>query len=179
MLRSTSWLLSAALLLGLAGCVSIPAPLKGEHADLIPRDVSEAHFGETVRWGGMIIDTQAQADRTCIEILALALNRDLRPSRSDQSLGRFIACREGFQEPAILSAGREVTVIGSLAAFETGQIGEFPYRYPVLNTDVVYLWPPRPEVIEYQRRYGPFYDPWLYPVPRGRWTVSGSVIIRR
>ena len=183
MTRCASYLVGALLLLGLAGCASIPAPLKGDFADngaeLIPRQITDGDIGQTVRWGGMIIDTHARSDRTCIEVMALALNRDLRPSRTDQSLGRFMACRPGFQDPAILSAGREVTVVGTLTAFEDGHIGEFAYRYPMLDADVVYLWPPRPEVIEYYRRHGPFYDPWYYPIPRGRWSLSGSVIIRR
>ena len=165
--------------LGLSACVSIPAPLQGDVAPLLPNQVSTSDLGQTVRWGGMVINTTPRANETCIEVLAQPLNVELRPTRGDQALGRFVACRPGFLDPAVVSAGREVTVLGRLTRFEDGQIGEQAYRYPVIDSEVVYLWPVRPEVIEFQRRHGPFYDPWHYPVPRGRVSVSGAVIIRR
>lgn len=174
---------ATASLLLVAGCASIPAPLAGEFPDFQPDQATERSVGARVRWGGHIVATRPEADRTCIEILARDLDRDLRPIGGDHQYGRFLACRDGFQDPAIFTDRRAVTVVGRLTDFEQGQIGDFPYRFPLLEAETLYLWPTRTDVVHYAYPMGIYHDPWWpyhpfyrYP-PRSR--VSGQVIIIR
>ena len=75
---------------------------------------------------------------------------------ADDTNGRFIACRTGFYDPALFTADREVTFTGRIAATEQVQIGEYDYRLPRVDADVVYLWPERADVQVI--RYEPY--PW-------------------
>jgi len=176
-------LVLAATLLLLAGCASIPAPLAGDFAEFQPNQATDRSVGAQVRWGGSIVETRPGRDETCVEILARELDRELRPVGGDNNFGRFLACRSGFQDPAIFTPGRDITVVGRVEGFVDGEIGEFVYRYPRLSAEVMYLWAMRPDVVFVSG--GPFYDPWWpyrdpwwhHRHPRTR--VSGSVIIVR
>lgn len=172
----------------LAGCVSIPKPLEGDYPDFYPDQVNERSVGARVRWGGEIIETEPDSEGTCIEILARKLDRTYRPETGDRSQGRFLACRDDFQDPAIFRSGREVTVIGQIEELMPGHIGEFAYRYPVVNAETLYLWPIRPDVVHVRHHpgywgwYDPWYDPWwgYRPHPyRSGTRVRGSVHISR
>jgi outer membrane lipoprotein len=174
-------LLAAAIALLTSACVSIPAPLAGDYAEFQPDQATERSIGARVRWGGQIVNTRPEADRTCIEVLARELDRSLRPVAGDHHHGRFLACREGFQDPAVLAQGRDITVIGTIEGFSDGQIGEFLYRYPQLDSHTLYLWPIQPDMIMLHDPWWPYHDPW-WPhrppyrrVPRSR--VSGHIII--
>lgn len=159
-----------------AGCASIPAPLAGEFAEFQPNQATDRSIGAQVRWGGSIVETQPGRGETCVEILARDLDRELRPVSGDNHFGRFLACRSGFQDPAIFTPGRDITVVGRIDSFVDGEIGEFVYRYPRLSAEVMYLWSARPDMIWVSG--GPFYDPWWHHRhPRSRF--SGSVIIVR
>lgn len=181
--RSCLFAIVPGLILVLGGCATMPQPLAGDFADFQPDQASERSVGANVRWGGQIVDTRPGKDETCFEILARDLNRDLRPLSGDHHYGRFLACRAGFQDPAVFTEGREITVTGVIDGFSDGQIGEFTYRYPRLDAHTLYLWPVRPDVVNYYQPY-PVYDLWWpyyrYPYtrhPRSR--ISGTVIITR
>ena len=134
--------LIAALLL--VGCATVPEPLKGDYPDV---RVSEARDGrgieQTLRWGGDIISVEPQRDRTCFEVLQRPLDRSARPRTDAEPSGRFLACRQGFYDPAVFERGREITVIGQLNRLVDREIGDYIYTFPELDTRVVYLWPER------------------------------------
>jgi outer membrane lipoprotein len=133
--------LSSALL---GACASAPKPLQGEFSSVLPSDAgSEGRIGDRVRWGGEIVAVDTQATRSCFELLGKPLTDSARPQRADETAGRFIACREGFYDPALFEVGRELTVTGTIEAIEPRPIGGFEYRYPRLAADVIYLWPSR------------------------------------
>src|SRR6056297_1315541 len=137
-----------------AGCASVPAPLEGEYSEsFYPDQAGDRSVGANVRWGGTVVETRPESERTCIEILAQELDRMARPVRSDEGYGRFIACRNEFIDPEIFVNGREVT------GFREGKVGEFEYVYPLVAADAVYLWPERQE----QYWYGHGYYGWGYP----------------
>lgn len=170
----------AAFLL-LTGCASIPAPLAGDFAEFQPNQTTDRSVGAQVRWGGTIVETQPGRDETCVEILARDLDREMRPIGGDNNFGRFLACRSGFQDPAIFTAGRDITVVGRVQGFVDGEIGDFVYRYPRLSAEAIYLWPERPDMVVVRGTgfYDPFWgDPW-WPHRHPRSRVSGSVIIIR
>lgn len=176
MLR-TCLVISILVLLG--GCVSIPEPLSGDYPALTPDRAGERSVGTRVRWGGMVISTQPGRARTCIEILARKLERNYRPETGDHNYGRFLACRKGFTDPAQFAEGREVTVTGRLEGFRNDTIGEYVYTYPVVDVEVVHLWPERPDEVRYYPHYDPWYRPWPYwgPYWRPHWYLSGSIVI--
>jgi len=128
-----------------AGCSTVPKPLAGEQyrEAPLPTQTGEQAVGSQVRWGGTIIETRPQADRTCIEVLAKELDRSASPKLSDEDRGRFIACHDEFIDPEIFVNGREITAVGRIASLDSGRIGEFDYRYPVVDSDAIYLWPDR------------------------------------
>lgn len=166
----------------LSGCATVPSPLAGDYPDFMPDQSTPRSVGARVRWGGTIVDTRPGREDTCIEILARELDRSMRPKATDIAHGRFLACRDGFKDPAVFFSGREITVIGRISGFTAAKIGEFEYRYPRVDTDVFYLWAARPDVIYHY--YDPWWhDPWWpyyrypYRVPRTR--VSGHVVITR
>lgn len=133
--------------LALAGCVTTPKPLQGAFAPVQPGEVVRSGAtGDLVRWGGRVVKVEPLAERSCFEIVGVRLGNDGRPLARDQSDGRFIACREGFYDPEVFQAGREVTIIGQVSGFETRKVGDYDYRYPRVDADVIYLWPERKDV---------------------------------
>lgn len=132
----------------LAGCVSQPQPLQGEFAQITPRDaITTDSTGAMVRWGGRIVDVEPESNRTCFEMISTRLGNTGRPYwASDDVGGRFIACRTGFYDPALFERNREVTFTGRVAGYENRRIGQYDYRFPRVEADIVYLWPVRERV---------------------------------
>lgn len=143
----------AALLL-LAACATVPEPLEGDFEPLTPDQSADQHVGQTMRWGGQIIDTRPGREETCVEILGRDLDARARPVDDSPDRGRFLACRSGFKDPAIFESGRDITVTGQLDSFVEGTIGEFNYIYPRLAAEVLFLWNER------QQQHYHYYDPW-------------------
>jgi len=93
--------------------------------------------GETVIWGGRVIEINNQGGFTEIVALQLPLDGKYRPMDSDSSQGRFLIRSDQFLDPVIYPAGTLITVVGRVQGAETRLIGEMPYQYPVI--DVVEL----------------------------------------
>ncbi len=158
----------AAVLLG--GCASVvpeairnAAPGNVQIAQV--REQPQQYRGTVVRWGGNIVSTRNERDDTVIEVIARDLDSDGRPLEGDRSLGRFLVKAQGFLDPAIYKPERELTVRGPIEGVVEQAIGEYPYRFPLIQADSVYLWKPRPPPQAHPRYpyYDPFfYDPW-YP----------------
>jgi len=128
----------------LSGCVSMPKPLSGEFAGIKPADVANnpAVTGRQVRWGGSILKTYSDNGRSCMEILGQSLDEDLaKPVDPDLSVGRFVACKDNFLDPAVFAPGRQVTVTGHIEGIASTSINDFDYQYAVIGTDVLFLWP--------------------------------------
>lgn len=148
MMRALPLALAATFACTLAACVTAPAPLQGEYAALTPdQAVASTGAGTAVRWGGRIVEVTPEADRTCFQVLSMPLDSSGRPGTHDnRSGGRFIACRAGFYDPALFTSDREITFTGRIAGTETVRVGEYDYRLPRIDADVVYLWPERADV---------------------------------
>jgi outer membrane lipoprotein len=128
-----------------AACASAPTPLQGTFIAITPRDATDRDStGATVRWGGRVVQVEPQDNRTCFEMLSTGLDVSGRPYwATDDVGGRFIACRQGFYDPALFEKNREVTFTGHIDGYETRKIGGYDYRFPRVAADVVYLWPAR------------------------------------
>jgi len=137
----------------LTACVSAPQPLQGAYTPITPREAAASDAtGAAVRWGGRIVSVEPQPNRTCFEMISTNLNESARPYwGSDDTGGRFLACRTGFYDPAVFEKNREVTFIGHVAGYENRRIGQYDYRFPRMEADVVYLWPLREtvDVVQY------------------------------
>jgi outer membrane lipoprotein len=134
----------AALVLLLAGCVTVPRPLQGEYAAVTPRDALQADLtGERVRWGGQLIERVPFDTHTCFLVAGEPLGGDARPYPREPRQGRFLACRPGAYDPAVFAPGRRVTFTGTLAGADVHEIGG-GFRMPLVEADVVYLWPEAP-----------------------------------
>ena len=158
--------LAALALVSLGACVAVPAQLEGEYTPLSPARVQPSEFGTEVRWGGVLVDTRNESNRTCFEVLSRDLDRYMRPmSNTDNTAGRFIACTNGFHDPEIYSKGREVTVTGVVQDLEQRRIEEFDYSYPVLEINDFVLWEKRRTVVMYNNFYDPFYSPFYWGNP--------------
>lgn len=150
-MKTTRMIRWAALALApvlLAACATQPKPLQGEFAQISPRDAASTdRLGAMVRWGGRIVQVEPQPNRTCFEMISTRLSASGRPYwATDDVGGRFIACRDGFYDPALFEKNREVTFTGRIDGYESRRIGEYDYRFPRVAADVVYLWPVRERV---------------------------------
>ena len=168
------WILLA---LTLAGCASdIPKPVREAPAvNITPAQAlaePDSLKGQAVRWGGSIARVENRKDETWIEIVERPLARDGEPDRYKVGGTRFLARVSGFLDPEVYSTKRLLTVTGTLDGVTTRSIGEYPYRFPVVQVTDWYLWPPlAPRYAYPPYGYGPYwYDPWypwrpLYPYP--------------
>lgn len=146
----------------LAGCASrYPEPIRTETTDLVElrqalRNADE-HRGQEARWGGVIAEVENTQQQTRIEVVAMQLNNFGRPQMNDRSPGRFVVYLDEFVDPEIYKQGRLLTALGTFSGLEDGNIGEFEYRYPVLQASGVELWRPQ------ENRQPPpiYYDPWF------------------
>jgi len=174
-----SLIATATLAVALGGCATVPQPIAGDNFSAVtPQQVATQNAsGQRVRWGGEIINVEPRADTTCFEVLARELYSDARPSRhGDHSEGRFIACGQGFYDPAVYTKGRDLTVTGSINGTEQHKVGDYNYTFAHVNADQVYLWPKREPIDPRAYAWGPYYDPFWGPY-WGGWGWSAPIVI--
>ncbi len=173
MTRALAFLGLVAAMSAITACVHPPRPLEGEFPPVSVYDAQSGDLtGQRVRWGGVIVSTKPEKDRTCLEIVSKPLDSRARPRPVDQSYGRFDACAQGFYDPQIYSRGREVTVVGTVAGSRSGQVGEYQYPFPHVDAETILLWPEAPPYDYYGGYYypyptgvyvGPLWYPYYYP----------------
>ncbi|VVM07161.1 Outer membrane protein slp [Methylacidimicrobium cyclopophantes] len=139
-------LLTAWLLLGLlvVGCSPFSSEVKKQVRDQPSfgaiRARPSAYRGRMVMLGGTIAQTKNLKDVTLIEVLQERLDSSDRPIPSDKIGGRFLVRTSTFLDPSVYSKGRDITVVGRVAAPQPGVIGEKPYTYPVIAATHIHLW---------------------------------------
>jgi len=159
--------LIAALAALAAGCASaFPADVvrsvdRAATVSAVQRDPA-AYAGVRVMVGGDIIATRPRPGETEIEILSKPLESDDRPRRGDVSDGRVLVHSAEFLDPAVYAEGRRVTVVGTVSGAEERKIGELPYRYPVVASVAIRLWPRDEIEVAYPPPW-PYYSPFPYP----------------
>ncbi len=162
------------LMLTLAACATgvpqaIREPAPGNITVAQARDAGERLVGSTVRWGGTIAGVENRSAETWIEIVERPLDSSGQPRETDRTGGRFLARISGFLDPAIYAKGRDITVSGTLLAPVARTIGEYPYAFPVIQTEQIHLWPKASPAPSPHYYYDPFWPdpwyPWRYPFP--------------
>ena len=176
-----SLIATATLAVALGGCATVPQPIAGDNfATITPQQaVAQNSSGQRVRWGGEIINVDPRTDSTCFEILSRELYADARPRRrGDSSDGRFIACGQGFYDPAVYTKGRDLTITGSINGSEQHKVGEYNYTFAHVAADQVYLWPKHEPTDAFYGR-NPYYDPFWSPYwgNWGWWSPPPVVIV--
>ncbi len=125
----------------------------------------KAYQGKQVIWGGEIVETVNQKDGTTqIEVFQRPVDSRGEPGDTAPSQGRFLVLVEKYVDPYIYRRGRRITVAGELIGEKTQPIGKLDYRYPLILSKEIYLWP---EYHYYPRPY--YYDPWWYYPYYPRW----------
>ncbi len=125
----------------LSACVTVPTVLQGDYSTLTPAGSKSKHpMNVPVRWSGLIINTVNREDKTCFEIVQTQTDKSTRPNKViPKNSSRFIACKDGFMEAHAFNK-RLVTITGKLVAYSKQNIDEYEYEYPVVKTDVIYIW---------------------------------------
>jgi outer membrane lipoprotein len=93
-----------------------------------------------VEWGGQIVAVHNLRNRTELEVLAYPLAPGGRPGSRGAPLGRFIAVRAGFLEPADFAPGRLLTVSGVVGPPREGTVGEARYLFATVSAENLRLW---------------------------------------
>lgn len=160
--------LSFGLALLLSACATTPRPIAGGPFAVVSQQEAQAGRAaeSRVRWGGTIINVTPVPNETCFEVLSRPLDTEGEPLDTDQTEGRFIACRAGFLDPAAYPAGRGITFVGTLRPPAECKIGAHQFRCARLTIESLYLWPKR--VVRYPYYFDPFWDPWPYRHPYWR-----------
>ena len=144
-----SRLVLLSLVLALSACATGPLPTEGVARELSPaevRDAPEDALGQTVIWGGVIADARNLEERTRLEVVAYPLDdRSQRPLTTEAPIARFRVYADGYLETAEYATGRRVTVRGEVTGIERGRIDEAVYRFPVIDSQELELWPERRE----------------------------------
>ena len=125
----------------------------------------EAFKGKWVVWGGEIVETVNQKEGTTqIEIFQKPLDRRGEPRETTASEGRFLVLVDKYSDPYVFRRGKKITVAGEIIGEKIKPLGEMDYRYPLVSSKEVYLWP----VYYYQPYPYSYYDPWWgYPYGSG------------
>lgn len=137
-------LAAPAALLMLVACA--PAPIYKNTAGAIstaPFQVAqtpERFAGESVIWGGRIVQVKNFSDHSEIELLAYPLDSSQRPKANDSGSGRFIAMMPGYVEPLDYPAGSPMTVSGKLNGSRAGKVGQADYVFPLVSVAQSHVW---------------------------------------
>ncbi len=161
------WLLGiigASLLLG--GCVTVPDSVKGHSATPQQNFVSvhntpELFIGQEARFGGRVVAVKNEPGQTRLEIANMPLTESAKPILGAPSNGRFVAYVNQFLEPVDYQ-GRFITLVGNLAASESGKIGSVPYDFVVLKATGLQRWNISQQII-YPMGPPIWFGPGFYP----------------
>jgi outer membrane lipoprotein len=115
----------------------------------------ESYQGRLMLLGGQILKAKRLKDETRVELLQLPLNDDQQPATDlTHSQGRLLVLHEKLLDPATLTPGLLVTVVGEVRGAMIDKLDEADYRYPILTVKHWYVWPP---VSVNDRRGGPYF----------------------
>lgn len=171
------------LLLSVSGCAPVISQSVRDQVDKsltfgeVFKD-PEAHKGAVVVWAGVVIDATNTQEGTLIQLLQRPADFFGAPEQTDKTQGRFLVLYPSYLDVAVYSKGREVTVGGVIEGKKVMPLGEIQYSYPLLVAKEIYLWPdisserlaPYPYPYPgYPWWYDPFWRPWYYPFPHGRY----------
>ncbi len=104
----------------------------------------DAYQGKIVILGGVIAQTTPKPGQTELEIVQKPLDYFNEPRLTDSSGGRFLVITDRFLDPLIYRQDRKITVAGEVTGSEVRKLDELDYRYPVIKSRELKLWPLQP-----------------------------------
>jgi outer membrane lipoprotein len=157
---STRLLILIVLLFWLSGCAHVISyEERAKARKELPFSVilanPEAYQGETVIWGGKIIDTVNEQGMTLIKVLQIPLDFLEMPEDEETSHGRFMAEVQRYIDPEVYRKGRMITLAGEIIGEKVERLGEMEYTYPLVRVKEIHLWK------QYSYPYGPL-PYWYY-----------------
>jgi outer membrane lipoprotein len=159
-----NWFLLLSLIL-LSGCAHVISKDLRTKSDLSltlsqVRQNPETFKGKWVVWGGEIIETVNQKEGTTqIEVFQRPLGWRGEPKEMTASDGRFLVLVDNYADPYVFRRGKKITVAGEITGEKIKPLGQMDYRYPLVSTKQIYLWPE----YDYQSYPYDYYDPrWGY-----------------
>jgi outer membrane lipoprotein len=179
-MRSQWCIYAGALGLLITGCASSQEAGDGSGANQVSflqvKASPDSFRGQSVVFGGEVLNARRLKDGTRIEILQLPLESSGHPGIDrTQSQGRFVAMHKEFLDPATLPYGTRVTVTGEITGSVTLPLDETEYVYPVVESRHLQVWTAaedaariRPYPYTGPRYYGaPYWGPYWRPWPYG------------
>lgn len=133
------------MMIGCASHVVVPEALESQ----LDKDVTFAQIlampdcciGKRIVVGGEVLSAKRTEAGTQMEVLQLPLDTSYEPSWvRTESQGRLIAIEQAVRDPATVSAGTRVTLVGELTGFRMDRLDDVEYRYPVFSVTHVYVW---------------------------------------
>ncbi len=130
----------------------------------------ESFIGQTVMFGGQVLNARQLKEGTRIEVLQLPLDQSGLPAYElTQSQGRFIGMHREFLDPATLPHGTRITITGELTGSVVLPLDEMEYAYPLIDVKHLHVWPSpqqaTPRIGPYMGPgpyWSPFWRPWPY-----------------
>lgn len=132
-----------------SGCASesvIPRELEGQlDTGITFNQIAQSptsYGGKLVILGGEVLAATRLEGGTQLEVLELPLDHSQRPvGERTQSQGRFLAIdRAGFLDPATLTDGIPVTIVGEVAGQSTQRLDEADYTYLTIEVKHLKVW---------------------------------------
>jgi outer membrane lipoprotein len=123
-----------------------------------------------VRWGGVIIDVENEAQFSLMQVVYYPLDYSGRPQIFKQGEGRFVVKIAEFLDPVVYVKNKTITVAGMLNGSIERTVGKRVIQVPLISATAIHLWPTNPNRYDYPN-YGPypyFGYPGYFPYyPRG------------
>jgi outer membrane lipoprotein len=140
----------------LTGCASSGCRTPVGDPSVTPSAVSAtgSHLGESAQWGGVLVEARHVRDSTELEVVAYPLDDCGRPETGSGQSGRFIIIHPGFLETADFRTDQRISAAGRITGIRNGRVGDVGYRFPLLESYKVRLWPDR-------RAEGYYSQPWI------------------
>jgi outer membrane lipoprotein len=142
------------------GCSSSPAGIPKDLDPQIDKDLTfkelivspDSYQGHLILLGGEILKATRLKKGTQIELLQLPLTTDQTPTLDrTRSQGRLLVLHQEV-DPATLTPGTRVTLVGEVSGSVLEKMDEADYRYPTLTVKHWHVWAPP---TYYGRRGGP------------------------
>jgi len=155
--------LAMAMLALMAGCASalvIPEPLEQQVDKAVTfsevLESPDSYRGKVVVWGGEVLKAKALKGGTQLEVLQLPLDDEQGPvPERMESKGRFLAWQSEFLDPATMTDGTRVTIVGEVTGASVEKMDEADYRYPTLDVKHLHRWEVRQP--DDRRSHGPWW----------------------
>lgn len=150
MLLGTRQYLILGLLAVAAGCATsvIPESLEPQVDKTVTfsqvLEAPDSYRGKVVVWAGEVLKAKARKGGTQLEVLQLPLDDEQGPVTDRmESKGRFLALQKELLDPATMTDGTRVTIVGEITGASVEKIDEADYRFPTLDVKHLHRWDSR------------------------------------